>query len=62
MLSRVEYPHWLMLAGAVLVLAGLIGWAFQRNLQKPKDSVREPAVPKTDQPAVEPEANANNKQ
>jgi hypothetical protein len=34
MLARIEYPHWLMLAGAVLVLAGLIGWA--RNLQAAK--------------------------
>jgi LPXTG-motif cell wall-anchored protein len=33
MLSRIEYPHWLILAGAVLVLAGLVGWVFQRNRQ-----------------------------
>lgn len=63
MLAGIEYPHWLMLAGAVLVLVGLVGWAFQRTLQaqrscKPKDSVRESALPKLDQPAVEPEARA----
>lgn len=59
MLSRIEYPHWFMLAGAVLVLAGLIGWAFQRNRQASKDSVREPAAPEIDQPAVEPQASPN---
>lgn len=56
MLSRIEYPHWLMLAGAVLVLAGLVGWAFQRNRQAAE--VREPAAPETDQPAVERAASA----
>ncbi|MET4294775.1 type VI protein secretion system component VasK [Bradyrhizobium sp. LB1.3] len=61
MLSRIEYPHWLMLAGAVLMLAGLVGWAFQRNRQAAEE-VREPAAPETDQPAVEPAASANGKQ
>ncbi|MET4374918.1 hypothetical protein ACVW1A_007112 [Bradyrhizobium sp. LB1.3] len=57
MLSRIEYPHWLMLAGAVLVLAGLLGWAFQRNVQTAEE-VREPAAPKADRLAVEPKASA----
>ena len=26
-----QYPHWLMVAGAVLVLLGSIGFAFNRN-------------------------------
>lgn len=56
MLSRIEYPHWLMLAGAVLVLAGLVGWAFQTNRQAAE--LREPAAPETDQPAVERVASA----
>ncbi|EIG55837.1 hypothetical protein Bra1253DRAFT_00438 [Bradyrhizobium sp. WSM1253] len=56
MLSTIEYPHWLMLAGAVLVLAGLVGWAFQRNRQAAE--VREAAAPETDQPAVEGAASA----
>lgn len=51
MLSGIEYPHWLMLAGAVLVLAGLVGWAFQRKRRAAE--VREPAARETDQPAVE---------
>jgi hypothetical protein len=31
MLSAMEYPHWLMVAGAVLVVVGFIGFAFHRN-------------------------------
>jgi hypothetical protein len=56
MLSRIEYPHWLILTGAVLVLVGLVGWAFQRTLQAAE--VRESAAPETDQPAVERAASA----
>jgi hypothetical protein len=26
-----EYPHWLMVVGAVLVVIGFIGFAFHRN-------------------------------
>jgi LPXTG-motif cell wall-anchored protein len=29
--SAMEFPHWLMVAGAVLVVIGLIGFAFRRN-------------------------------
>ncbi len=31
MLSAIEYPHWLMVAGAVLVVLGFIGFAFRQN-------------------------------
>jgi hypothetical protein len=31
MLSAMEYPHWFMVAGAVLVLLGFIGFAFHKN-------------------------------
>jgi hypothetical protein len=31
MLSEMEYPHWLMVAGAVLVVLGFIGVAFSQN-------------------------------
>ena len=30
-----EYPHWMMMAGAILVAAGLIGLAFHRNMNGP---------------------------
>jgi hypothetical protein len=31
MLSAMQYPHWLMVAGAVLVTVGFIGFAFSKN-------------------------------
>ena len=31
MLSAMQYPHWLMVAGALLVMLGFIGFAFHRN-------------------------------
>jgi len=31
MLSAMEYPHWLMVAGAILVVAGFISLAFRQN-------------------------------
>jgi hypothetical protein len=31
MLSEMQYPHWLMVAGAVLVVLGFIGYAFSRR-------------------------------
>ena len=31
MLSAMEYPHWMMIAGPILVAAGFIGLAFHRN-------------------------------
>jgi hypothetical protein len=30
-LSALQYPHWLMVAGAVLVVLGFVGLAFRRN-------------------------------
>ena len=35
-----EYPHWMMMAGAILVAAGFIGLAFHRNRNEP---VNEPS-------------------
>ena len=29
--SAMQYPHWLMVVGAVLVVIGFIGFAFHRN-------------------------------
>jgi hypothetical protein len=31
MLSAMQYPHWLMVTGAVLVVLGFIGSAFRQN-------------------------------
>ena len=30
-LSALQYPHWMIVAGAILVAAGFIGLAFHRN-------------------------------
>jgi LPXTG-motif cell wall-anchored protein len=29
--SEMQYPHWLMVAGAVLVVLGIIGFAFRKK-------------------------------
>jgi hypothetical protein len=31
MLSGMQYPHWLIVTGAVLVVLGFIGFAFRQN-------------------------------
>ena len=36
MLSAMEYPHWLMIAGAVLVAFGFVGFAFSKNRNEGK--------------------------
>jgi len=38
--SAMEYPHWLIIAGAVMVVIGFIGFAFSRNRNLKPD--REP--------------------
>ena len=35
MLSAMEYPHWMMMAGAILVAAGFISLAIHRNRNGP---------------------------
>ncbi len=32
-LSALQYPHWLMVAGAVLVVLGFIGYALRKNTE-----------------------------
>jgi hypothetical protein len=31
MLSAMQFPHWLIVAGAVMVTLGFIGFAFSKN-------------------------------
>ncbi len=38
MLSAMQYPHWLMVAGAVLVVLGFIGFAFRQNRNNEPDN------------------------
>jgi hypothetical protein len=37
MLSAIQYPHWLMVAGAALVVLGFIGFAFRQNRKTDSD-------------------------
>ena len=32
-----EYPHWMMMAGAILVALGFIGLAFSKNINVERD-------------------------
>lgn len=48
-----EYPHWMMMAGAIIVAAGVIGLAFHRNRNGP---VNEPSRARKSTPAERLEA------
>ena len=58
MLSAIEYPHWLMVAGAFLVLSGLIGLAFRKNPKTSEGQGVETSAPSPTRAAVEPEIRA----
>jgi DNA-directed RNA polymerase alpha subunit len=47
-----EYPHWLMVAGAILVVVGFIGVALQKNHAEPAENNLKQAAP-TDEPNLE---------
>jgi DNA-directed RNA polymerase alpha subunit len=44
-----EYPHWLMVAGAVLVVVGFIGLALQKNHAEPAENNLKQAAPTDEQ-------------
>jgi hypothetical protein len=44
LLSGMQYPHWLMVAGAILVVLGFVGFAFRQNRNDEPD--REPTEAK----------------
>jgi hypothetical protein len=45
-LSEMEYPHWMMVAGALLMVAGFIGLRFSRRTKpEPAEDHLDPAVP-----------------
>ena len=53
-LSSIEYPHWLMMAGALLLVLGFVGLALrQRGVEA------EPLAMANDQGPSEPEADLN---
>jgi len=56
-LSSIEFPHWLMIAGALLLILGFVGLALrQRGVEAEPDSVasdQEPSEPEADLDPVE---------
>ncbi|HVI78934.1 MAG TPA: hypothetical protein VM715_12390 [Candidatus Acidoferrum sp.] len=48
-LSSMEYPHWLIIAGAILLMLGLVGLALRaRSVEDDMTNVQEPSEPKAD--------------
>ena len=41
---ELEYPHWLMIAGAILVVVGFIGFAFTQNRNVEPDDHQPPEM------------------
>jgi hypothetical protein len=39
-LSEMQYPHWLMVAGAGLVVLGFVGFAFRQNKNGAPDGLK----------------------
>ena len=56
-LSSMEYPHWLMIAGAILLILGLIGLTLrQRSVEAEPTGIaseQEPSEPEADLDQVE---------
>jgi hypothetical protein len=44
LLSSIELPHWLMIAGAILIAMGFLGLVFTRNKQAATNPDSEPPV------------------
>jgi hypothetical protein len=63
MLSAMQYPHWLMVAGAVLVVLGFIGFAFRqnRNAEPDEDNLKHATSSESIQAALEAEMKAKGK-
>jgi len=45
LLSSIELPHWLMIAGAILIAIGFLGLAFARNKEVATNPDSEPPAP-----------------
>jgi hypothetical protein len=52
LLSSIELPHWLVIAGAVLIAVGFLGLAFTRNNEVATNSDSEPPVPGSKMPPL----------
>jgi hypothetical protein len=57
-----QYPHWLMVAGAVFLVIGFIGFALHKNEAEPaEDHLTRDASSETIQAALEAELKAKGK-
>ena len=58
-----QYPHWLMVAGAVLVVIGFIGFAFRKNnvASDNNDAEQTPDEPSPARPTRDAELKAKGK-
>ena len=45
--SAMEYPHWLIVAGAILVVLGIIGFAFRQRLAPIEPKEKRPVTTTT---------------
>ena len=54
-----QYPHWLMVAGAVLVVIGFIGFAFHKNNAEPVENNPEQTSPNDETNQDRPRATLN---
>jgi LPXTG-motif cell wall-anchored protein len=52
LLSSLKLPHWLMIAGAVLLATGLLGLVFTRNKQSATNPDQEPPAPRLQMPPL----------
>jgi hypothetical protein len=63
MLSAMQYPHWLMVVGAALVVVGFVGFAFRknRNAEPDEDNLKQATPSESIQAALEAEMKAKGK-
>jgi hypothetical protein len=52
LLSSIELPHWLMIAGAILIAIGFLGLVFTRNKQAATNPDSERHVPPRQMPPL----------
>ena len=52
LLSSIKLPHWLMIAGAILIATGFLGLVFARNKEAATNPDSEPPVPRPQLPPL----------
>jgi hypothetical protein len=60
LLTALQLPHWLLIAGALLVVVGFIGFAFQKNREAARG--KEQQAGHLDEPGIAREGNNGNGQ